>query len=134
MSKVASAASAPLVTIWIEADTQDYQKVKFDSRRDDQPNKPSLHVASPATGATFEVVVDISMTIAGTVDAFDETAFKATTSPLTKRVPKPGEVPDAIRQHYDELGGLRDADIQIVFATLTLADKLRRALQLRKGV
>ena len=70
------ASSDVLVTIWIEADSQDYQQVKFDSRRDDQPNKPKLHVASPVAGATFDAIVEVDIAVAGTVDAFDEAAFK----------------------------------------------------------
>ena len=39
-------ASDALVTVWIEADSLNYQRVKFDSIRSDQPNKPKMDITT----------------------------------------------------------------------------------------
>ena len=39
-------ASDALVTVWIEADSLNYQQVKFDSIRSDQPNKPKMDITT----------------------------------------------------------------------------------------
>ena len=39
-------ASDALVTVWIEADSLNYQQVKFDSIRSDQPNKPKIDITT----------------------------------------------------------------------------------------